>query len=269
MSLFYFRYFFLCNSWLSAERGSLDLSIPLTPDQQVKHFQHLFQFTATKEFTDDHLWFSVVSRPTRSNFTRVQRLSCCLSLLFTTMIANAMWYGQESELDPGILFKIGPIMLSYTQIRIATMSTLVVFPVNFCIITLFRKSKPSLVKVPHQKYVKESEAIAPDSDKTQLRDNIVNDNFSERKLAWMSENKNPNQTPKKQKSPYPLPHICIYFGWVLLTVSVVASAFFCVLYSLEWGKSRSEQWLTAMLIGFLESVFVIQPVKVHMLLLLM
>ena len=35
-----------------------------------------------------------------------------------------------------------------------------------------------------------------------------------------------------------------------------------ILYSVEWGKEKSEMWLSAMFIGFVESVIVIQPLKV-------
>ena len=44
--------------------------------------------------TDDHLWISIMSRPTKSSFTRLQRLTCGVSLLFSTMIANAMFYRE-------------------------------------------------------------------------------------------------------------------------------------------------------------------------------
>jgi len=35
-----------------------------------------------------------------------------------------------------------------------------------------------------------------------------------------------------------------------------------ILYSFEWGREKSTAWLTAFLLSFLESVIVIQPVKV-------
>jgi len=41
---------------------------------------------------DDHLWLSVARRPQKSNFSRVQRWSMCLSTLYLTMVVNAMWY---------------------------------------------------------------------------------------------------------------------------------------------------------------------------------
>ena len=44
------------------------------------------------------MWLSVVSRPTRSSFSRVQRVSCCVSLLFLTMITNCMFFqGDDNQ----------------------------------------------------------------------------------------------------------------------------------------------------------------------------
>ena len=56
--------------------------------------------------------YSLLWRPTPSGFTRVQRLSCCLSLLFTTMIANAMWYQTSDETSHSDVMKVGPLSFS-------------------------------------------------------------------------------------------------------------------------------------------------------------
>ncbi len=46
-----------------------------------------------------HLWLSIFVRPRKSYFTRVQRLTCALTLLFLMMITNAMWF-QDPGADP-------------------------------------------------------------------------------------------------------------------------------------------------------------------------
>lgn len=52
---------------------------------------------ASKDFSDGHLWYSVISRPPSSAFTRVQRVSCCFSLLLCTMLTSIMFYGIPSD----------------------------------------------------------------------------------------------------------------------------------------------------------------------------
>ena len=48
---------------------------------------------------DDHIWLSVGYRKNKSKFSRLQRLCCCLSILFLTMISNAMWYKTEDNTE--------------------------------------------------------------------------------------------------------------------------------------------------------------------------
>ena len=88
------RYFFMCGEWLAVEEGDgqIDRLIPVAGREDVTMFRALFTTATRRRLTDSHLWISVLSRPNRSRFTRVQRVSCILSLLFTSMIANAMFY---------------------------------------------------------------------------------------------------------------------------------------------------------------------------------
>jgi polycystin 1L2 len=146
--------------------GLTDRVLGIACNKDITQFKHLFTQSVKKKFTDNHLWFSVFSRPTKSNFTRLQRISCCMSVLFCTMIANAMFYKAEpSSVQP--LVKLGPLkftmaqvikqiffLLNYTvcgqfkcckivciKVFTSIVSTLIVVPVNVIVVTLFRKSK--------------------------------------------------------------------------------------------------------------------------------
>ncbi len=48
---------------------------------------------------DSHMWLSVFVRPERGAFSRAQRLSCCVSTLFLTMIVSAMFYGTMENVE--------------------------------------------------------------------------------------------------------------------------------------------------------------------------
>jgi hypothetical protein len=142
------RNYFICDNWFAVEKsdGLVDRVIPLASDKELKSFAHLFTQSVKKKFSDGHLWFSVFSRPVRSNFTRLQRISCCISLLFCTMISNAMFYRQDTQATKtkaGVLLKIGPIEFTLTQLWISFIGTLIVLPINLIIVTLFRKAKYS------------------------------------------------------------------------------------------------------------------------------
>lgn len=69
---------------------------------------NLFFMKTAKDFRDGHIWFSVISRPPCSTFTRVQRVSCCFSLLLCTMLTSIMFWGiptdpSEQTMDLGIV----------------------------------------------------------------------------------------------------------------------------------------------------------------------
>ncbi|GCB66710.1 hypothetical protein scyTo_0007925 [Scyliorhinus torazame] len=69
---------------------------------------------------------------------------------------------------------------------------------------------------------------------------------------------------KEKKNVYlkMLPSWLIYIAWLLVFITSGVSAFFTMLYSFDYGKEKSIQWLISMIISFIESVFVIQPIKV-------
>ena len=41
------------------------------------------------------------------------------------------------------------------------------------------------------------------------------------------------------------------------------AAFFLMLYSMEWGKHKSEMWLTQFFLSLFEASVIFDPVKVH------
>ena len=59
-----------------------------------------------------------------------------------------------------------------------------------------------------------------------------------------------------------LPSWCNYIAWFLAFAAVFLSAFFIMLYSMQWGKQKSEEWLTTFLLSFFESVIFLDPIKV-------
>lgn len=72
----------------------------------------------------------------------------------------------------------------------------------------------------------------------------------------------PPEAPKKKKSAL-FPHWCVYIAWTCVVISVMVSAFFVVLYSMQWGKERSEEWLTTLMLSTVQSIFFVQPIKVY------
>lgn len=94
----------------------MDRLLAVAGKEQMTEFSQLFSHSTKKKLDDDHLWFSVVARPPQSRFTRVQRVSCCLLLLYTSMLANALFYEVADSNTGKKVFSIGPFGLSPQQV---------------------------------------------------------------------------------------------------------------------------------------------------------
>ena len=215
---------FPVNRWLAVEKGD-----GLT-EASVKHgnlgsFSDQVRSRFGRKIADSHLWMSVFGKACSNSFTRVQRASCCLSVLFSAMIANAMFYniGGDSE---GTIY-IGPFQISWRQIVVGVQSGLIVAPVNIVIVLLFKSSKPRNTK----------------GDKYREVDHV-------RELV-----------DKVKDDGCVLPHCCVYLAWFLCFAITLTAATFTLFYSLMWSKEVAEQWLSSILISNGQDIFVVQPTK--------
>ena len=232
---------FMCYTWLAVEKADGIIDRTLTADsaeEKRMNFKVSFQNRVAEEFGDGHLWFSVATRAPRRRFTRVQRLSCCLSLLLTTMLASAMFYefvpGHDQQ--QGTL-RLGRLVLNLRQLIIAVESLLVVLPVNLLIVGIFSHvtTNTNLLGQRQRRY-------------TVIR------RFSIHKVT--------EKFRFQTGSRLTLPHCFVYLAWVLCFMSSVVSATFIILYSLQWGKETSEEWLISIVMSMFMDIFVSEPVKI-------
>ena len=219
------RWVFAINRWLALEKddGQIEVSVE---SKGATSFSAEVRSRFGRKIADSHLWMSVFGKACSSTFTRVQRASCCLSILFSAMIANAMFYNIGGESEGAI--QIGPFKFSWRQIVIGVQSGIIIAPINILIVFLFKSSRPR--KRKEDKY-KESDRAQ------QLVDEVTGNGCM-------------------------LPHFCVYIGWFLCFVTTMTAAAFTLFYSLMWGKEVAEQWLASILISNGQDVFAVQPTKV-------
>ena len=219
---------FVCNRWLAAERedGKIERVLYVSSSSEVNSFKNKFYSRVTAGLGDGHVWLSVITRPPTSPFTRVQRVSCCLSVLMSAMVTNAMFY-QFGAKDSDNAFHLGPFILSWRQIIIGIQSAVLVVPVNVLIVFLFRNSRRR--RAVTQAY------------------NTNSDNFT---------------VDETRKTGCFLSRFFVYIAWVLCILTSLTSAAFTVFYSMMWGTEVSNEWLTSILVSFTQDVLFIQPVKV-------
>ncbi|XP_076603671.1 polycystin-1-like protein 2 [Chaetodon auriga] len=137
------KWHFLCNSWLSIDIAdcSLDKVFPVSSEMDLKRFSNLFFMKTSRDFSDGHLWYSVISRPPSSTFTCVQRISCCFSLLLCTMLTSIMFYGIPADPSEQTM-DLGHFEFTWQQFMIGVQSSLIMFPVNILIVSIFRNTRP-------------------------------------------------------------------------------------------------------------------------------
>ncbi|XP_035694650.1 polycystic kidney disease protein 1-like 2 [Branchiostoma floridae] len=147
---------FVCNDWIGVEHGDgrLVRTLPPAAESDVSLGQR-FGLKLREKFKDGHVWLSVVTSRPKSYFTRVQRLSCCLCLLYCKMITSAMWFPDSEQGTSNVVLTIGSIELTAETLLVSLWTTLQVFPVNFIIVQIFRRCRPkgapksSGRKLPH------------------------------------------------------------------------------------------------------------------------
>ena len=97
---------------------------------------------SSRSLLNGHLWFSIITKPARSTFTRVQRLTCVLGILFTAMLANIWNFsnralaGDDGEAD-ALLVKVGSYSLTTYSLTMGIISALITIPVNILIVAIF------------------------------------------------------------------------------------------------------------------------------------
>ncbi|KAI5762662.1 PKD1L3 [Gulo gulo luscus] len=143
------KWYFLCNCWLAVDLGECERDRVFVPGskKELFSFRHLFSSIIIEKLTQDHLWLSVLTRHPWNRFTRVQRLTCCLTSLLCNMVVNVMFWRRSSstaERDE----PVGSFPVTWSQLLISVQTAVLLFPVNLVIGHLFPLIQPQ-EPLPH------------------------------------------------------------------------------------------------------------------------
>ncbi|KAM8945969.1 polycystin-1-like protein 3 [Pelodytes ibericus] len=129
-------WYFLCDAWLASNLADcqLDRIFPSASKSNLRSLRYIFFSGSIEKFLKDHLWLSVYTRCPWSPFTRVQRICCCMSLLFCSLVINIMFWNLQSD-DHS---ETGNFLITFTQIKISFQSALMLVPVNLLIVQMFQ-----------------------------------------------------------------------------------------------------------------------------------
>ncbi|KAK8728348.1 hypothetical protein OTU49_009244 [Cherax quadricarinatus] len=274
------KFEFLCEQWFAVESddGQIERLLQVAGDDQRKEFMHLFKTTTSRNLTDEHLWFSVFLRPARSRFTRCQRVGACFSLLFLSMLGEAMWYEKEEEDPSNSGVQIGPFNMSSTRVFIAIMTNLLRLPASFVIVYIFRKSRPRKLRRSRVELALERARLA---NQTESDGNIKSDVTAiqppepPQRLPHIpselpeSQESHKKEKEKEKKKECMLPWWFNLVGWAFVAVCIGCSCFFLLMYGITFGNAKTSKWVSTLILAIFSDILIIDPVKIFFMALLL
>lgn len=192
------------------------------------------------------------------------------------------WLNQDFYVNPiNVLFRQkGNHYNFYSQIYVGIVTDLIVFPINFFLVFLFRKSKPKKQKPNHQNipwHLSKKKKENPKDFRTlfegppALQSNDIKMYLPGAEEEW-STRYTLSRKPEGQKQTgivkllchgrIRLPHFCVYLAWLILWLTVLCSATFVTFYGIMFGDYKVKQWITSTLTSLLMSIIFTQPFKV-------
>jgi polycystin 1L2 len=230
------KFYFLCEKWLAIDKddGQIERVLSISRKPEITSVKYLFSRRAKDNLNDDHLWFSIFSRPVQSSFTRLDRLTCCFVLLSISMLMNIMYYEKDtSPSEDGLT--IGPYFnLTLNQLSSGIITSLIVFVPSLLLVQLFRRIKRKNTRLAKLK------KILKDSDSN----------------VEMSQKQKNSIFPCK--FPWWFKIVPYFLSFVFTSVSLV----FVIIKGIEFGDAQVTKWLTSLIISFLSSILFTQPLKV-------
>ena len=238
--------FFICEKWLAIDNGDcqIDRVLPKSLNKKTADYTHLLKKQTNRKLSDDHLWFSIFLRPVQSSFTRLDRLTCCFVILSVIMVMNIMYYGMDTnQSQTGI--QIGSLFnLSLQQINIGIITNLIVIPPSFLLVQIFRRSKQKETRIKKLKSFLKEKNLSCIENKEHLNQKHLK--------------KTKAKTQKEFKFPWWFKIIAYILSFLLAGVSL----FFVVIKGIEFGQDKVTKWLTSIIVSFLSSILLTQPLQV-------
>ncbi|XP_033754437.1 LOW QUALITY PROTEIN: polycystin-1-like [Pecten maximus] len=133
------KYYFFGNIWLTLEKehGFIQKEIYAAGSAEIQQFTRIFGHAWSSSVSDRHLWMSVMDRPANSRFTRVQRATCIVTILYVFMCINIIWYGVIKTTDTNL----NTTSFGWQEVVVALATNAVVFPFSILLISIFKKSR--------------------------------------------------------------------------------------------------------------------------------
>ncbi|XP_059084074.1 uncharacterized protein LOC131881274 [Tigriopus californicus] len=237
---------FIADQWLAIDRGTYedDIAIHAIDADSQEDPYYLLKSVSAKSLADDHIWLSTFCRPIRSRFTRKQRVSVCMAMLYLTFLANAVWYDTQPGrvMDP-FFDTWGRLTVDPIDVGIGFISNFIVFPPILLAIYLFKRSRPfklrkNRIDLGVEKANEEGKIVVPENARKRVR------------------------TEEEEKRDTSCPSVMLFLGWLVCLVCILGGAFVVFSFGLSFGNDKAYQWMVSMISAFFFSILLTQPLKI-------
>ncbi len=130
-------WFFMCRKWLALDKGDglLERTFSVTNPKAPLSRKDYFLIDLASGLKEGHLWLSVFAQVLTGTYSRLQRLSSCLTILLLNLFVNIMFFNADRDEE-------SPRHLRYLRsIAIGIEYALIAVPVEMIIMALFKYSQ--------------------------------------------------------------------------------------------------------------------------------
>ncbi|CAF1309622.1 unnamed protein product [Rotaria magnacalcarata] len=256
------KFHFICQKWFAVEKGdgAIDYVLPVAGEYQKQELSYVLSKQAYHSVSDDHLWFSIFSRPPSNKFTRVQRCTCCFVLLLTSMFLNILYYDQSNDADTNTNTRslaLGPLYISPEQIGIGIIVEVLTIVPSLLLVQFFRRIQS---RRAHQMSPLREAMYKIKQEPTPSSKYSYHMHFQSETTIKSSD--------EKKSFRLLFPWWCLFIAYGLSFIVAAISIFFIIVRGIEFGDLKTQKWLASLLSGFFSSIFLIQPIKIIILTLL-
>ncbi|VDO00120.1 unnamed protein product, partial [Rodentolepis nana] len=273
------RFNFIVEKWFGVDEGDglVDRVIPVAGPIDRLRVYYIFSHKVKSDASDNHLWASIFTRPAHSRFTRVERVACCLLILFLTMVSSCMFYRNEGPEVVDFEFTIGPFAITPYVAYTGAVTYLITFVPVTLIMLLFRNSKLRVSHITLLRGVVEDhldEELEDDDYENTIRENRpqlhhsahINQHrqsYSETPEVFEKETEEKSKESLKSKlGDISFPWQMRILAWFLLIGAIAASVVFTTFYGISFGDAACKQWLSSLFVSFFMDLCLTQPIKV-------
>ncbi|XP_061438751.1 polycystin family receptor for egg jelly [Rhineura floridana] len=138
---------FICRKWFALDKddGQIERTFVVAQPAAPLNKMDFFLINFSNDLADSHLWFSIFAHVCTGCLNRLQRLSCCLTILLCILLVNTMLFNADK--DQQMLSE----HLQYLRpIIIGIQSAFIAIPLQMIVTALFKYSQkePSPLNIP-------------------------------------------------------------------------------------------------------------------------